>query len=117
MSKLKKLRYSSLFGGGAEDLAGFNGDSLRLDSLGNCWIAGLTRSADLPAQGRFAGADDGFIASFTPGSSTARVATYFGGMGLEMLEGAVMTLITWGVICLALLSAASRNLLITRWGS
>lgn len=86
-SKLKKLRYATLFGGTAEDFAGFNGDSLRLDSRGNSWIAGLTRSTDLPAQGKFAGADDGFIASFSPDGSTRRFASYFGGIGFEMLEG------------------------------
>jgi len=86
-SKLKKPRFATLFGGSAEDFAGFNGDSLRLDSRGNLWIAGLTRSTDLLAQGKFAGADDGFIASFCPNGSTLRFATYFGGTGFEMLEG------------------------------
>src|SRR5262249_12806489 len=86
-AKLKKLRYARLFGGTAEDFAGFNGDSLRLDSRDNSWIAGLTRSTDLPAQGKFAGADDGFIASFSPDGRTLRLATYFGGSGSEMLEG------------------------------
>lgn len=86
-SKLKKLRYSTLFGGTAEDFAGFNGDSLRPDSRGNFWIVGLTRSTDLLAEGKFAGVDDGFIASFSADSSTPRLATYFGGTGFEMLEG------------------------------
>ena len=86
-AKLKKRRYATLFGGTAEDFAGFNGDSLRLDSRDNFWICGLTRSTDLPARGKFAGVDDGFIASFSPDGSTARFATYFGGTGFEMLEG------------------------------
>ena len=43
-AKLKKLRYVTLFGGSSEDLAGFNGESLKLDSRGNVWIAGMTRS-------------------------------------------------------------------------
>jgi hypothetical protein len=83
---LKKLRHAALSGGSSEDFAGFNGESLKLDSRGNLWIAGLTRSTDLPAQGQFAGADDGFIASFTPGGRL-RFASYFGGSGFEMLEG------------------------------
>jgi hypothetical protein len=86
-AKLKKQRHAILFGGSAEDLAGFNGDSVKLDSKGNFWIAGLTRSTDLPAQGKFAGADDGFIASFSPDGGSRRLATYFGGAGFEMLEG------------------------------
>ena len=86
-AKLKKRRYAKSFGGTAEDFAGFNGDSLRLDSRGNSWIAGLTRSNDLPAQGKFAGADDSFIASFSPDGGGPRLATYFGGEGFEMLEG------------------------------
>jgi hypothetical protein len=86
-AKLKKQRHAILFGGSAEDLAGFNGDSVKLDSKGNFWIAGLTHSTDLPAQGKFAGADDGFIASFSPDGRSRRLATYFGGAGFEMLEG------------------------------
>lgn len=86
-AKLKKLRYATLFGGSSEELAGFNGESLQLDSRGDLWITGLTRSTDLPAQGRFAGVDDGFIASFAPDGRRLRFATYFGGAGFELLEG------------------------------
>jgi hypothetical protein len=86
-AKLKKLQYATLFGGSSEDIAGFNGESLKLDPRGNLWIAGLTRSTDLPAQGQFAGGDDGFIASFAPGGRQLRFAAYFGGTGLEILEG------------------------------
>jgi hypothetical protein len=50
-------------------------------------IAGLTRWDNLRAQGRFAGADDGFIASFAPDSRRLRFATYFGGMGFDIFEG------------------------------
>jgi hypothetical protein len=86
-AKLGKRRYATLFGGSAEDIAGFNGESVKLDSRGNLWIAGLTRSDNLPALGRFVGADDGFIASFTPDGRNLRFATYFGGKGFEILEG------------------------------
>jgi hypothetical protein len=86
-ANLKKLRYATLFGGSAEDIAGFNGESLKLDARGNLWIAGLTRSTNLLAQGRFIGADDGFIASFAPDGRRLRFATYFGGTGFEILEG------------------------------
>jgi hypothetical protein len=75
------------FGGSAEDVAGFNGASLRIDPRGNLWIAGQTRSSDLAAQGRFAGVDDGFIASFPPDGGNPGVATYLGGTGFDLLEG------------------------------
>ncbi|MBL8233906.1 MAG: SBBP repeat-containing protein [Bryobacterales bacterium] len=84
---LKKRRYAALFGGPADDWAGFNGDSLRIDRNGRLWIAGLTRSAGLKAQGKYAGADDGFVASFRPGHREPDAAAYFGGNKAEMLEG------------------------------
>jgi hypothetical protein len=84
---LGKRRYATVFGGSCEDIAGFNGASMKLDSRGNLWIAGLTRSDNLHARGRYVGADDGFIASFAPSGRRPRFATYFGGPGLDMLEG------------------------------
>ncbi|MBI4903606.1 MAG: hypothetical protein HY820_08225 [Acidobacteria bacterium] len=86
-TKLKRLRYCSLFGGTAEDQAGFNGGSLKFDKKGNLWAVGMTRSPDLPATGKFAGADDGFVASFSSKKGRLRSATYVGGEGFEMLEG------------------------------
>lgn len=86
-AKLKKLRYCALFGGSSEDIAGFNGESLKVDPRGNLWIAGSTRSTDLAANGQFLGADDGFVASFAPDGRNLRLATYVGGTGFEFLEG------------------------------
>ncbi len=90
-AKLNKLRYVRLFGGSSQDSAGFNGESLKLDSQGRIWIAGLTTSKDLHAQGYLAGADDGFVASFAPDGRRLRLATYFGGTGAEILEGLAIT--------------------------
>ncbi|MBS1827298.1 MAG: hypothetical protein JST93_18420 [Acidobacteria bacterium] len=84
---LRQLRYTTRYGGAADELAGFNGTTLITDKKHNLWIAGLTRSTDLPAQGKFSGLDDAFLASFRPNSSRPHAATYFGGTGFEMLEG------------------------------
>jgi len=84
--QLKRLRRVTLFGGHNDDFAGFNGASLSIDSRGNAYFTGMTRSTDLPAQGHHSGGDNGFIASITP-KGKLRAATYFGGTGFEMLEG------------------------------
>jgi hypothetical protein len=86
-AKLKRIRYLRLFGGTAEDMAGFNGASLRMDTQGKLWIAGQTRSVDLPARGQFAGVDDGFVASFPSDGGNPGFAAYLGGTGFELLEG------------------------------
>lgn len=83
---LSKVLYCTLFGGSADDVAGFNGGSLKVDSRGNLWFSGLTRSPDLKAQGRYAGADDGVVASWTRNGRALRFASYFGGEGSELLE-------------------------------
>lgn len=86
-AKLQKPPSVTLFGGSAEDLAGFNGGSLKLDAKGGLLICGLTRSSDLPARGLYSGADDAFVAAFARGGRKLRFAEYIGGAGFEMLEG------------------------------
>jgi hypothetical protein len=87
---LKKVRYLRRFGGSSEDMAGFNGESLKLDLRANLWIGGQTRSIDLDAQGRSMGDGDGFLVSFGPDGRRQRFATYFGGTGSEMIEGVAL---------------------------
>lgn len=85
----KKLRprYCKLFGGSADDTAGFNGGSLKADYRDNLWFSGLTRSSDLKAQGSYRGGDDGFVAGLVADGHVVRHATYFGGEGSDFLEG------------------------------
>ena len=84
---LSRSTYCVSFGGSADDLAGFNGGSLKIDSQNKLWLSGSTRSPDLKAQGRFAGLDDALVVSCTPGCRQFRLASYFGGEGFELFEG------------------------------
>lgn len=87
-----RLLYSTYFGGSGDDSAGYDGGSLKVDSSGNAWFAGLTMSRDLPLrrafQSQFGGGDgDGFVAGIDASGSRLLYATYFGGEGRDLLEG------------------------------
>jgi len=95
---------TTYFGGSGKDEAGYDGQNIAVDPNGDVWIAGMTYSADLPANGRYGGGDgDGFIVKFSRSLGRVRFASYFGGPGRELGEGiaivpggAVMTMVQFG---------------------
>ncbi len=95
---------TTYFGGSQKDEAGYDGQDIALDAEGNIWIAGITYSTDLPAQGTYGGGEgDAFIAKFTPSLSKAIFASYCGSPSRELGEGiaaipggAVMTMVRFG---------------------
>ena len=97
-------RSTTYFGGSLKDEAGYDGQNIALDADGNIWIAGITYSTDLPAEGTYSGGDgDAFIAKFTPSLNNAIFASYFGSPSRELGEGvavipggAVMTMVRFG---------------------
>ncbi len=95
---------TTYFGGSQRDEAGYDGQNIAIDALGNVWIAGITYSTDLPAEGAYGGGDgDSFIAKFTPSLDKAVFASYFGSPNRELGEGvaiipggAAMTTVRFG---------------------
>lgn len=56
-----------------------------MDADGSIWIAGITYSTDLPAQGTYGGGEgDAFIAKFAPSLGKAFFASYFGSPSREL---------------------------------
>ena len=92
---------ATYFGGSQKDEAGYDGQNIAIDADGSVWIAGITYSTDLPAEGAYGGGDgDGFIAKFAPALNKLRFASYAGSPAREMGEGiaiipggAVMTMV------------------------
>ncbi len=85
------LKYSSLLGGSGGDL----GFGIRVDALGNAYIAGATSSANFPVtKGAFQAAlatgavGDGFVSKLSPGGKGASdllYSTFYGGSGTVTL--------------------------------
>ena len=78
------LVYSTFFGGSGEDSA----RSLAIDTLGSVYLAGTTRSSDLPTtpgsfDSTFNGVVDAFVAKFDPIGSSVIYSTFLGGSGEE----------------------------------
>jgi hypothetical protein len=80
---------TTFFGGSGEDTL----TTLATDTRGAVYVAGGTRSTNLPVinpiQGTHSGgnASDGFLAVFAPGTMQPVFATYLGGTGMEFLNG------------------------------
>jgi len=79
---------ATYFGGSQKDEAGYDGQNIAVDRHGYVWIAGMTYSADLPAQGKYGGGDgDGFIAKFAASLDKVLFASYSGSPARELGEG------------------------------
>jgi hypothetical protein len=74
------LAYCTLLGGGGDDA----GNAIAVDGVGRAWVAGTTRSFDLPLvnelQSRRAGGTDGFVARLDA-AGTVVLLSYLGGSG------------------------------------
>lgn len=85
----QSLAYSTLLGGAADDEA----EALAVDSAGNAYVAGDTRSDDFPLKGAFQqhrGEADAFVAKIDPAASGAAsliYSTYLGGPGTDGARG------------------------------
>jgi len=77
------LVYSTYLGGSEAD----GGQSIAVDSEGNAYVAGTTRSSDFPTlnpyQSYFAGETDLFITKFNPAGNELVYSTYLGGSNTE----------------------------------
>jgi len=95
---------ATYFGGAAKDEAGYDGQNIAIEKNGDVWIAGMTYSNDLSAEGTYGGGDgDGFIAKFSSELEKLRFAAYAGspareiGEGIALIPGAaVMTMVRFG---------------------
>ncbi len=95
---------ATYFGGSQKDEAGYDGQNIAIDARGDVWIAGMTYSTDLSAEGAYGGGDgDGFIARFAPSLNKVRFASYSGspareaGEGIAIIPGgAAMTMVRFG---------------------
>ena len=82
------LSYSTYLGGSGSD----GGYGIAVDSAGNAYVTGSTRSSDFPAQnpyqGTFAGGDeDAFIAKLSASGNALVYSTYLGGSGSDKGQG------------------------------
>jgi hypothetical protein len=87
----RKVR-STYFGGTKDDFSGHDGDDVKVDSGGNIWLVGGTKSLDLPTrnaiQPEYGGGDmDGFVVAFSPELSALCYSTYRGGAAQDFFEG------------------------------
>jgi hypothetical protein len=95
---------ATYFGGSQKDEAGYDGQNIAIDAHGDVWIAGITYSTDLPAEGTYGGGNgDGFIAKFANSLSKIHFAAYSGSPARELGEGitiipggAAMTMVRFG---------------------
>jgi hypothetical protein len=79
---------ATYFGGSQKDEAGYDGQNIAIDAHGDIWIAGITYSADLTAEGVYGGGDgDAFIATFAPALNNLQFASYYGSAARELGEG------------------------------
>jgi hypothetical protein len=83
------LSYSTLLGGSDEDY----GLGIAVDSSGNAYVTGLTRSMDFPTQNPYQGThggghvfdtlDDAFVTKLGPAGNTLSYSTYLGGSSAD----------------------------------
>lgn len=78
---------ATYFGGSQKDEAGYDGQNIVIDGDW-VWIAGMTYSTDLRAEGVYGGGDgDAFIAKFAHSLSKVHFASYAGSPAREVGEG------------------------------
>lgn len=82
------LNYSTAIGGSGYDEA----VAVAIGAHGQVFVAGLTTSADLPAQhlGSTGGDSDIFVARLDPSAQTLLSLTYFGGTGVDEVRALVV---------------------------
>ena len=78
------LLYSATLGGSGEDV----GNAIVLDAAGNAYIAGRTRSADLPGANTttFKSNWDGFVTKLNPTGTAVLYTTYLGSSGYDSAQ-------------------------------
>ena len=84
------LIYSTFLGGAGDEFQ--TGNGIAVDSLGQVYITGETRSVDFPIdaafQSSFAGGTDAFVSKLSPDGKSLVYSTYLGGSGgFEFGEG------------------------------
>ncbi|MBK9709621.1 MAG: SBBP repeat-containing protein [Acidobacteria bacterium] len=81
------IAFNTYFGGNGSD----TGDSIAVDSIGNCYVAGETTSTNLPTrnpvQGTNRGSLDAFVAKFNANGSNIVFSTYLGGQFGDAARG------------------------------
>ncbi|MGD8695231.1 MAG: SBBP repeat-containing protein, partial [Syntrophobacterales bacterium] len=81
LSGVASLLYSTYLGGGDSD----SGNGIAVDSTGNAYVTGTTRSGDFPTQSPFqaakSGSNDAFVTKFNAAGSALTYSTYLGGSG------------------------------------
>jgi Beta-propeller repeat len=87
-----RFLYSTYIGGTGEDFAGFGGKVLDVDSQGDTWVVGQTKSRDFPIraaiQTAYGGGDyDSFAIALDPSGSRLKFSSYYGGDAMEEVEG------------------------------
>ena len=82
-----QLLYSTYLGGSLGDV----GDSIKVDTSGNAYVAGYTFSSDFPVQnpvqGSNAGTVNAFVTELDPTGATFTFSTYLGGSGDDRALG------------------------------
>jgi hypothetical protein len=81
------LVYSTYLGGSSDDY----GEGIAVDSAGNAYVTGSTKSSDFPTanamDGILNGSLDAFLTKLNPGGTTLVYSTYLGGSLDEIAEG------------------------------
>lgn len=81
------LAFSTYLGGAGAD----TGSAIDLDRSGNIYVAGATASANFPQasamDASLGGSRDGFLARLTPSGNALVFSTYFGGAGIDQING------------------------------
>lgn len=76
--------YSTYLEGSESD----GGSAIAVDSSGDVYVAGATRSSDFPTanavQAIYGGSEDGFVTELAPGGNSLVYSTYMGGSGQDM---------------------------------
>ncbi len=85
-----KFVYSVYFGGSEDDEA----NSLVIDSLGNVYLTGITKSANFPLnkaiQANYNGNQDGFITKLNQQGNSISFSTFLGGQGFDEINDIIM---------------------------
>src|SRR4029077_880269 len=84
------LLFATYLGGSGDDSA----DSIALDSSGNVFVAGRTRSANLPVnhafQSTLLGNEDAFVSELNATGTQLVYSTYLGGSGTDSARGVAL---------------------------